>query len=396
MAWAMRDKTCIVGVGESQYTKRGKAARPEFALACEAILKALQDAGIRPAEVDGFVAYAQERSSIAEVAQALGVRELRFANLYPGGGNATCGVVHAASMAVFSETAEVVVCYRSRCQGGVYGRSSEGAYMGVQGAQPVGGPNQFRAPFGIINPVASYALQARRHMHEFGTTSRQFGAISVASYKHAQQNPRAVMYGRPLTIEDHQASRVIADPYRLYDCCQESDGAAAVVVTSTDRARDLRKSPVLISGAAQGMGHGDGDNNMGWPDARWTSAGLVEVARSVYSRAGLRPEDVDVAQFYENFTGQVLAAIEDFGFCNRGEGGPFVEGGRLEWPDGDLPINTSGGNLAEANIHGMEMVVEGARQLRGESTAPVEGAETCLVVAGPAASPSSALILRKS
>ncbi len=396
MTWALRGRTCIVGVGETEYSKRGQARRPEFALACESVQRAVEDAGLTMRDVDGFVTYAMEKSEPSAVAQALGVPHLRFANLYPGGGNAACGIVHNAAMAVYSETAEVVVCYRSRCQGVLQGRSSAGVNMGIRGDAPVGGGQQFAAPFGMLAPVVGYAMQARRYLHEFGATSRHFGEIAVAAYAHAQRNPRAVMYGRPITIEDHQASRLIADPYHLYDCCQESDGACAVVVTSADRAKRLPRPPVYITGAAQGMGAGDGPNHMAWPDDRWATAGLSDVAREVYDRAGVGPADIDVAQFYENFTGQVLMAIEDFGFCERGGGGRFVEEGNLLWPDGALPSNTSGGNLAEANVHGFEMVVEGARQIRGDSTAQVEGAQHSLVVAGPSASPSSALILSKS
>jgi acetyl-CoA acetyltransferase len=188
---------------------------------------------------------------------------------------------------------------------------------------------------------------------------------------------------------------MIADPYHLFDCCQESDGACAVVVTTTERARDLRRKPVLIAGAAEGLAPGDGGDRFRRPPELWTSAGLVGVARDLYARAGIGPAEIDVAQLYENFTGQVLMTLEDFQFCAKGEGGPFVEGGSLEWPKGKLPINTAGGNLAEAYIHGLSLVNEGVRQLRGESTSQVEGAEHCLVVAGPSAPPSSALILRR-
>ena len=168
------------------------------------------------------------------------------------------------------------------------------------------------------------------------------------------------------------------------------------MVTSTERARDLRRPPVLIAGAAEGLPAGDGGDRFRRARELWTSAGLAAVARDLYARAGVGPEDIDVAQLYENFTGQVLMAIEDFGFCKKGEGGPFIAGGTLEWPRGRLPINTAGGNLAEAYIHGLSLVNEAVRQLRGESTSQVEGAEHCLVVAGPSAPPSSALILRRS
>lgn len=389
----MKDKTCIVGVGETEYTRWGRIERSEFQLACEAVMKAVDDAGLSIKDVDGLVTYSIDRNSPMAVAQALGIPTLRFANIYPGGGNSACGVIHNAAMGVFSETANVVVAYRALCQG-QFGRFGLGANRGA-GLATIGGTAAFNNPFGIVAAAQTYALQARRHMHEFGTTSRQFGAISVASYKHAQENPRAVMNGRRITIEDHQASRMIADPYHLYDCCQENDGACAVVVTSADRAKTLRHKPVYIMGAAHGADYRDGNDYHAKAESGWTSAGLSSVATDLWARAEIGPKDVDVAQIYENFTGQVLMAIEDFGFCEKGEGGGFVEGGRLEWPDGELPLNTSGGNLAEAYIHGLELVLEGARQMRGDSTCQVRDAEIGLVVAGPAAAPSSSLVLRR-
>jgi acetyl-CoA acetyltransferase len=232
-------------------------------------------------------------------------------------------------------------------------------------------------------------------MHVYGTKQEHLGRIALASYANAQRNPRAVMYGRPLTMEDYLNARIIADPYRLFDCCQESDGACAVLVTTIERARNLKQKPVLIAGAAQGMPAGDGSDKMRRPASVWTSAGLDTVAKDLYARAGIGPKDIQVAQLYENFTGQVLMAIEDFGFCGRGEGGPFVASGAIDWPNGSLPINTSGGNLAEAYIHGLSLVVEGVKQMRGTSTSQVKDAEHCLCAAGPTAPPSSALILRR-
>jgi acetyl-CoA acetyltransferase len=247
-----------------------------------------------------------------------------------------------------------------------------------------------------MTPAQICALDARRHMHLYGTTSEQMGLVAVCCYDNAQLNPRAVMHGRPLTLEQHQSSRMISDPYRLFDCCQESDGACALVVTSRERARDAPARAVLIAGAAQGMCRGDGIYRGGRPEELWTSAGMIDVAREVYAAAGISPDEIDVMQVYENFTGQVIMALEDFGFCKRGEGGPYVQSGAINWPHGDTPMNTSGGNLAEAYVHGLSLVVEGVRQMRRQSTAQVQDAENCLVVSGPSAPPSSALILRRA
>jgi len=396
--WPLRDRTSIVGIGETKYWKAGGADRTEFELACQAIRRAVEDAGLSLADIDGLSVYSGERSEPTDVAQTLGLGALRYVSLYPGGGNSACAIVHHAAQAVASGSADVVVCYRSICQGqfGRFGqaRVGSGTARGPVGST-VGGRQAFAMPVGLMSAAQSYALEARRHMYEFGTTSRHFGMISVACYTNAQRNPRAVMYGRPLTLEDHQRSRMIADPYHLFDCCQESDGACAVVVTTTERARDLKQRPVRIAAAAEGLAPGDGGDRFRRPPELWTSAGLVETARDLWARAGIGPSEIDVAQLYENFTGQVLMTIEDFGFCKKGEGGPFVESGALDWPNGQLPINTAGGNLAEAYIHGLSLVHEGVRQLRGESTSQVADAEHCLVVAGPSAPPSSALILRR-
>lgn len=397
--WALRDKTAIAGIGQTRYTKRGGTAQTELECACEAIRNAVADAGLELADVDGLATYMSERSTMQDVAQTLGLGPLRFTNLFPGGGNSAAGIVGNAAMAVGTGTAECVIAYRSVCQGQQprFGQAKTGT---GSGAAPIGrtsvGQYAFTHPFGQMSPAQMYALDARRHMAEYGTKNEDFGRIALASYANAQRNPGAVMYGRPLTMETYLAARMIADPYRLFDCCQESDGACAVLVTNADRARDLKQAPVLIAGAAQGMEKGDGTDKMRRPDHLWTSAGMTTIAKDVFARAGIGPADIQVAQFYENFTGQVLMAIEDFGFCQRGEGGAFVQSGAIDWPNGRVPINTSGGNLAEAYIHGLSLVVEGVRQVRGVSTSQVKNVEHCLVAAGPTAPPSSALILRRA
>ena len=386
--WLPRDKVCIVGIGESVYYRWGKSPDSEFKLALQAITAAIDDAGLRVEDIDGFCAFANDRNEPILLASALGVSRIRFTNMFwGGGGGGGSGAVMNAVLALATGSANYVVAYRGLAQGqfGRIGQSRAGGAVDGQAA--------FAAPFGLMVPAQNYALRIRRHMHLYGTTSRHLGAISVACYKHAQRNPRAVMYGRPITIEDHQNSRIIADPFHLYDCCQENDGAAAVVLTTPERARDLKQRPVYVRAASQGTGFrpAGGAHNID----NYATAGFVEVAKDLWERADLTPKDVDVAQIYENFTGQTLMSIEDHGFCKRGEGGPFVEGGRLEWPNGELPINTSGGNLAEAYIHGFELVNEAVRQMRGTSTCQVEGAEVCLVASGPGASPFSDMIVRR-
>jgi acetyl-CoA acetyltransferase len=335
--WPMKDQVCIVGIGETEFTKWGQIARSEFQLACEAIIKAVDDAGLSMDQIDGVASYAMDRNDPVALQAALGFPQLRFSNMqWGGGGGGGSGAVQNAAAAIYAGLANYVVVFRSLAQGqfGRFGQSRSGGR--------VSGGSAFNQPYGLFSPAQQYGLTTRRHMHEFGTTSRHLGAIAVACRKHAQRNPRAVMYGKPITLEDHQNSRMIADPYRLLDCCLENDGSAAVVLTSAERARDLKQPPVYIMAAAQGSG----PRWTGFNQSNFLSANFEETAKDLYARAGVTPKDIDVAQIYENFTGQVLMSIEDHGFCARGEGGAFVSGGRIEWPDGELPINTSGGNLS--------------------------------------------------
>lgn len=391
--WELRGKASIVGIGETRYTKAGAAAQSVLGLACEAIVNALADAGLAPADVDGICTYATERCSPASVAQVLGFGSVQFVGISPGGGSAAAGVVHSAVMAVGSRAVRTVICYRSICQGpqGRFGRASENALKGE-----IIGTQAFTVPFGLLAPVHGYAMEARRHMHRFGTRSEHFGLVAVAAYDNAQRNPRAIMHGKTLTLAEHQQSRVIADPYRLYDCCQESDGACAIVITHSERAADCRQVPATILASAHGLASTDGPDRHARSEDLWDSTGLAEVAELLYQRAGVGPSDIGVAQFYENFTGQVLMGLEDFGFCARGEGGAYVESGAITWPTGRLPINTSGGHLAEAYIQGLNPIAEGVRQIRGSSTSQVADAAHCLVVGGPGAPPSGAMILRRS
>ncbi len=390
--WLPKDKVCIVGIGETEYTQWGQITRPEYQLACEAIMKAADDAGISVDEIDGICSYANDRNEPARLATTLGFRRLRFSNMVWGGAGGTgSAAVMNACLAVATGSANYVVAFRALAQG-QFARFGQSPAAGATAS----GGSAFSAPYGFMVPAQVYGMKARRHMHEYGTTSRQFGAVSVACYKHAQRNPRAAAYGKPLTIEDHQKSRIICDPLRLYDCCRESDGAAAVILTSAERAKNLKQRPVYIMGASQGMDFRGGvgfEQTWGKPD--YPTANFEKVATDLYARAGVAPKDVNVAQIYENFTPMTIMSIENHGFCKRGEGGPFVENGRIEWPNGELPINTSGGNLAEAYIHGFELVNEAVRQMRGTSTCQVKDAEICLVASGPGTILTSDLIVRR-
>ncbi len=405
-----RAKARIVGVGESRYARWGKIGEvTEHALACEAIQKAVADAGFTMDDVDGMASFAEDRNEGVFLAAELGIPALRFSNMvWMTGGGGGCAAIGNAAMAVETGQAEVVVVYRSLCQGQFFrfGQAARevSAPMGpitptVQEANSFLLTSMgFVMPYGLLMAAAAYALPTRRHMHLYGTTSEQLGHIAVTFREHASRNPRAVMGQRPLTLEDHQASPMIADPHRLFDCCLESDGACAVVVTTAERARDAARKPVEVLASEQGapQGYAFGPfTNANIPDELYATGAGEEMACRLYGKAGLGPRDVDVAQIYDHFTGAVLMQLEDYGFCKRGEGGPFVESGALAWKGGSLPTNTHGGSLSEAYIHGLNHVVEGVRALRGESTSPVDGANVCLVTSA-ACVPSSALLLGAS
>jgi len=398
----------LVGVGETRYTRWGKIGdTTEHALACEAIKRAVADAGLSMDDVDGLASFAEDRNEAIFLAAELGIPELRFANMVwmPGGGGG-CAAVSNATMAVETGQAEVVVVYRSLCQGQFFRFGQGGPPPETTVADPPPPSVQqasslmlaslgFTMPYGLLNAAAAYALPTRRHMHLYGTTSEQLGMIAVTFREHASRNPRAVMGNRKLTLEDHQNSPMIADPHHIFDCCLESDGACAVVVTTSERAHDLATQPVEVLASVQGTpkGYAFGPfSNANIADEIYATGGCESLAKRLYARAGLTAGDVDVAQIYDHFTGCVLMQIEDYGFCKRGEGGPFIESGALSWHGGNMPTNTHGGSLSEAYIHGLNHVVEGVRALRGESTSPVEGAEVCLVTSA-ACGPSSAILL---
>ena len=380
----MRRATAIIGIGQTEFAK--DIGRPERTIALEAIRAALDDAGVAPTEVDGLVRFNMETTSEVEIARNLGIPNLRFFAEVGYGGGAGCAVVGLAAMAIVTGRAQVVVCWRARNRGSG-GRPWAGTGMRV------GGDYQWSAPFGLVRPVDQIAMLARRHMHEYGTTSEHLGAVAVAFRGHAARNPQALLR-TPITLEDHQASRMVAEPLRKLDCCLETDGAVAVVVTSAERARNARARPALILAASQGTGP-EHVVMTAYHAARPLDTPSTWAARDLFAAAGVSPSDVDVAQFYDAFTPLVLMSLEEYGFCKRGEAGPFSQAGCLAWPEGRLPCNTSGGGLSEAYVHGMNLVAEGVRQIRGGSTSQVAEAEVCLVTSG-AGVPTSALLLARA
>jgi acetyl-CoA acetyltransferase len=380
----MKNAAAIVGIAETEFAKN--IGRSERTIALEAIRGALADAGISPQEVDGLVRFNTETTEEVEIARNLGIENLRYFGEIGYGGGAACGTIWHAAAAIATKQANVVVCWRAR------NRGSGGRPWG-RTEMRMGGDHQWSDPFGCVRPVDQIAMFARRHMHEYGTTTRQFGAVAVACRKHAGRNPRALKR-EPMTLEDHEASRFVSEPLRLFDCCLETDGALAVVVVSAERAKNGRHRPAYILAGSQGMGpqHSVMTN---YYAPRFLQTPSVYAARDLFASAGVRPSDIDCAQIYDAFSPLIVLSMEEYGFCKPGEGGPFVEGGRLEWPHGELPVNTSGGGLSEAYVHGYNLVLEAVRQIRGTSTSQVDNAELVLVTSG-AGVPTSALILAKA
>ena len=357
----MTANACIVGVGETDYCRKPGSGKTQLGLQLEAALKAIEAAGLTPAAIDGIMPF-PNLGKAEEFAASLGCETLRFAATIHMGGAAPAASLQAAATAVTTGMASHVLL-----------PAGWNGYSGVRPRQTVsddvdsipGGAiaRDFYLPHGFTAPPQWYSVMARRHMHEFGTRHEQLGAIAVTMRKHAQLNPGAVMHGRPMTLDDYMASPMLADPYRLFDCCLETDGAAAVVVTTAERAQDLPGKPITIMSGASGQPY-PADEITNRKDIFRT--GLTIAAPEAFGKAGITPNDVDFAMIYDCFTFEVLQQLEEVGFCKRGEGGSFVEGGRIAL-GGELPVNTHGGLLSEAHVLGMSHIVEAVRQLRGEA-----------------------------
>ena len=380
----------IVGIGATEFSK--DSGRSELRLACESVLAALADAGLSVSDVDGLVTFTMDGNSEISVARELGIEELTFFSRIHYGGGAAAATVQQAAMAVETGAAEVVVAYRAfnERSGHRFGQVSTAAAHQVNSS---GVDNSFHHPMGLATPAATVAMAAQRYLYDYGATSEDFGRIAVVDRKHAATNPNAWFYGKPITLADHQASRWIAEPLHLLDCCQETDGGVALIITSAERARDLPHRPAVITAAAQGSGPGQYVMTSYYRDDLAALPEMGVVARQLWAGSGLRPSDMDVAVLYDHFTPYVLMQLEELGFCGRGEANDFIDGGTLEL-DGELPLNPHGGQLGEAYIHGMNGIAEAVRQIRGSAVNQVRGAVHVLVTAGTGV-PTSGLVLSR-
>jgi acetyl-CoA acetyltransferase len=386
-AVSLKDKAAIVGIGQLPFSKN--IGRPEETTALEASKLALEDAGLKPSDVDGMVKWSIQTTMENAIARNLGIPNLRFFGEVGYGGGGGCGIIGHAAAAITAGMARCVLVYRSRNRGSG-GRPWAGTSRERDQSASDANETAFYSPYGFVRPVDQVALFTRRFLHERGYTTRHLGWIAAACRRHASNNPFAMMR-EPITVDDHEQTRFISDPLRLLDCCLETDGAAAVVVAAPDLARDLRQKPAWIMAASQGMGPRNWIMNNFFKDPFLESPGAY-AARDLWRMAGVSPQDVQVAQLYDAFTPLVLGSLEEYGFCKPGEAGAFVEDHGLEI-GGRLPTNTSGGSLSEAYVHGINLIIEATRQIRGTSVNQVPGARLSLSTSGNMV-PTGALLLR--
>jgi len=378
----IRDRTAIAGIGATPFAKSLEGS--EKLLACQAIVAALDDAGIDPGEVDALSSYTMEATDEVDIAKNIGAGDITFFSQVGFGGGAGGGVVGHLAMAVATGQARVGVAWRSRKRG-----SGPRPWTSTAGALRT--PAQWTRPWGLLRPADEIAMLTRRYMHDYGATRDHLANVALAVRGHANRNPAAIMYEREMTREDYLAARWISEPLCLFDNCLETDGALACVVVSAERARDCRQPPAYIHAFGQGLPAQHHTMVNYWGEDPLLGPAWA-CARQLWRDAEFGPDDVKVAQLYDAFTPLIPLSLEGYGFCGRGEGAAFTEDGAIAL-GGRLPVNTSGGGLSEAYVHGFNLVNEGVRQIRGTSTAQVEGADTCLVTAGEGV-PTSAFLLR--
>jgi acetyl-CoA acetyltransferase len=384
MSGPLTDTTAIVGIGQTSFGKG--LADSELSLACQAISAAIDDAGLAPADIDGLAMFSMEEGREVDVARNVGLGDITFFSEIGYGGGAGCGVTGHAAMAVATGQCRAAVAWRARK------RAAKTSRPWAQVSRRITGHWQWSRPWGVVRPVDEIAMLTRRYMHEYGATRDHLANVALAARKHANRNPAATMYEKPLTREAYMEGRWISEPLCLYDNCLETDGALAIVITSAESARDLPHPPAYVHAFAQGLPRQHQTMTNYFCDDPLRGPAWA-CADALWRNADFGPADVKVAQLYDAFSPLIPLSLEGYGFCARGEGGPFTDDGNIEWPDGRLPVNTSGAGMSEAYVHGFNLVLEGVRQMRGTSTSEVDGADTCLVTSGEGV-PTSALLLR--
>lgn len=351
---SLSNKYAIAGVSETDWTKN--SGRTPHTLALQAVKNAMDDAGLQPNQIDGILSYSEmDSSDPLDVANGLGIRPNMYCEIV-GGGSSTEYLIGSAIGSIEAGMAETVVIFRA-----MNGRSSVRMGTDAMTGAPFPGA-EFMLPYGLMAPAQMFSLMAHKHMNMYGTTKEHLASVALTFRENANRNPKAMFYNRKLTLDDYMNARVISWPFQLYDCCLEVDGANAIIVTSLERARELKKTPVKIRAVA---GRVTKDKGNFMQDQDFTASAGKYVAPRIYQQAGVGPDDIDVAAIYDCFSFTVITQLEDYGFVKKGEGGPFVAEGNIKI-DGKLPINTAGGMLSEAYTHGMNNVVELVRQVRHE------------------------------
>jgi acetyl-CoA acetyltransferase len=395
--WINQDKTAIVGIGATPYYMRGQSYPQSInELAGIAILAACADAGIRVQQIDGFAYYSTAQAGYTDkfdtgsLMEMLGIPEVGFSATLTSGGGGSAGAAGLATAAIMNGDARYVVTVMALQQI----KQRLGTVFAAQAVSP---ENSFLQPSGLVGPGHLMSVLARRHMHLYGTRRQAFAEVVISERENAINRPGALRR-TPLTLEEYFASPMLADPLCRLDFCLETDGAIAFITTSAERAKDLKQRPVFIHASAHGGSRNWGRAFawMGMPDPDFASSGHKPVADRLWAMSGLSSQDIDVALLYDHFSPMVVMQLEDYGFCARGEGGPFVESGAIRFNGGSIPVNTHGGQLSEAYIIGMTHVREAVEQLRGIAVNQVKDATFALVTGGPASLPVSGMILRRA
>ena len=386
MPTTLKDEAVIVGIGQTGYTKHSGVS--ELALAAEAVRKAIDDAGLRPSDIDGLTTFQLDNNDEIEVARTVGIGDIKLFSRIGYGGGAATSIIHQATMAIATGTCDYVVAYRA-----LNGRSGQRYSQGISGDVVTSDLIHWSwyMPWGLLTPASWVAMFTQRYMHSYGARAEDLAQVALTMRSHAVNNPDAFFYRRPLTMDEYMESRWICEPLRLFDCCQETDGGCAVVITSRERARDLMHPGALIRGVACAAAADQEQMTSFYRDDISYLPEMDQVAAQVYSQSGLGPEDIDAAVIYDAFSSIVLFQLESFGFCKRGEAKDFVQDGNLS-KSGRLPTNTHGGQLSEAYIHGVNGIVEATRLIRGTSTNQPAKNGHVLVTSGVGV-PTSGLIL---
>ena len=372
----MKGVAAIAGIGLRQH-KRGASPLPERGVLVQAIMDACEDAGFPPEDIDGFATYGDDHNEPVRLMQDLGTKRLTWSSqVFGGGGGGIAGAFGQAVGAIATGQASAVIVFRALVQGNS-GRLSAAVMAHHLNAHMIGA--------GLVAPAQVCAIRAQRMFEYFGVPRSAVENFVRAASFHGERNPAAVAYGQPFDAEKYHSSRWISEPFRLFDCSRENDGAGALLVVSAERAKDLKNAPVHVVSVAQGAAAGWGDLLENDDDDQYATSGFKAVTERLWEQSGLSPSDIDVAQVYENFSAQGVASLIDHGFCDYESVGEFCRFENLIAPGGGLPINTAGGNLSEGFIHGIGMPIEAVRVLRGESSNNVPGARTCLLAGGPGA-----------